>query len=83
MISGEFFKLLILMLFPTELSLYNLSWKLYSKFLQQVVVLQDYCQIYYLKYFEDLRKIDIFLVALYYPKQGHCVKGYLWFSLLF
>ena len=26
-------------------------------------MLQDYCQIYYLKFFKDLRKIDIFLVA--------------------
>ena len=40
-------------------------------------MLQDYHQINYLKCFKDLSKIDIFPVALNYPKYGHCVKGYL------
>ena len=83
MISGEFFEAPIPMLFPTRLRFVDSQLKkIYSKFLHQVVVFQDYRQIHYLKCFEDLRKIYIFLVAPYYPKQGHCVKGYLSFSSL-
>ena len=40
-------------------------------------MLQDHCQVRYLKCFKDFSKIDIFPVALYHPKQGHSVKGYL------
>ena len=82
MIRGEFFKVPIPVLFPIRLRFVDSRLKT-IQFLQQVVVFQDYRQINYLKCFEDLRKIYIFLVAPYYPKQGHCVKGYLSFSSLF
>ena len=50
MISGEFFKVPIPMLFLTGLSYVESQLnKLYSKFLQHVVMLQDYHQIHYLK----------------------------------
>ena len=79
MIRGEFFKVPIPVLFPIRLRFVDSRLKT-IQFLQQVVVFQDYRQINYLKCFEDFY---IFLVAPYYPKQGHCVKGYLSFSSLF
>ena len=43
-------------------------------------MLQDYRQIYYLKCFKGFSKIDVFPVALNYPKQGYYAKGYQSFS---